>query len=241
MKPKTIFQSLPLKGVGGSLLLCCLLWLCGQQASAQLKPSSRYVAYSMDDSYKNDNMVKLGKGWGKRSIKVPNGGQSPDIVTLVKAFNQTWPNYVVGAVLDKAKNPKFTREVDEEYDTEIIVDRKNGFVSWDSGGTDGDSMEACVWRRNNGHRLFAIQVSSPVDPVITVICFYDYDPKTATLKPEASPVDSFKGSGAEYVSYILPRVGKDFIISEYTDDAYIKYIYTWNGTKHVFSKTTKEK
>jgi hypothetical protein len=101
-------------------------------------------------------------------------------------------------------------------------------------------MEACVWRRDNGHRLFAIQVSSPVDPVISVICFYDYDPKNATLKPEASPVDNFKGTGAEYVDYILPRKGKDFIISEYTFDAYIKYIYTWNGNNPVYSRTVKE-
>ena len=221
------------------IFLCGILWLCGQQANAQLKPSSRYAAYTMD-TYNNDKMVKLGKGWGKRSIKVPNGGQSPDIVTLVKAFNQTWPTYIVDELLNLAKDPKFTREVDEDYDTEIIVDRPNGYVCWDSGGTDGDSMEACVWRRNNGHRLFAIQVSSPVDPVITVICFYDYDPKTATLKPEASPVDNFKGTGAEYVSYSLPRVGKDFVISEFAFDAYIKYIYTWNGTNPVYSKTTKE-
>ena len=221
------------------LLLCGILWLCGLQANAQMKPSSRYVAYTMD-TYNNDDMVKVGKGWAKRTIKVPNGGKTPDIVTLVKAFNKAWPTYIVDELLNLAKDPKFTHEVDEEYDTEIIVDRPNGYVCWDSGGTDGSSMEACVWRRDNGHRLFAIQVSSPVDPVISVICFYDYDPKTATLKPEASPVDNFKGTGAEYVDYILPRKGKDFIISEYTFDAYIKYIYTWNGNNPVYSRTVKE-
>ena len=220
-------------------ILCGILWLCGQQANAQMKPSSRFKAYEME-TYSNDDIVKAGKGWAKRSIKVANGGQNPNIVTLCKAFNKTWPTYIVAAVINMANDPKFTREVDEEYDTEIIVDRPNGYVCWDSGGTDGDSMEACVWRRNNGHRLFAIQVSSPVDPLISVICFYDYDPKTATLKPEASPVDSFKGSGAEYVGYTLPRIGKDFIISEYTFDAYIKYIYKWNGTKHIYSNKTKE-
>jgi len=221
------------------LLSCSLaLWLFFQPTNAQLKPSSNYPAYTMD-TYNDVDMVKVGKGWGKRTIQVPNGGNTPDIVTLVKAFHNAWPTDIVEAVLNCTKDPKFTREVDEEYDTEIIVDRKNGYVCWDSGGTDGDSMEACVWRRDNGHRLFAIQVSSPVDPVISVICFYDYDPKTATLKPEASPVDNFKGTGAEYVDYILPRKGKDFIITEYTFDTYIKYIYTWNGNNPVYSRTVK--
>ncbi len=217
------------------LLSCSLaLWLFFQPTNAQLKPSSNYPAYTMD-TYNDVDMVKVGKGWGKRTIPVPNGGNTPDIVTLVKAFHNAWPTDIVEAVLNCAKDPKFTREVDEEYDTEIIVDRKNGYVCWDSGGTDGDSMEACVWRRDNGHRLFAIELSAPTDPEIAVICFYDYDPKTSKLTPEASPVDTFKGTGSRYIGYSLPRVGKDFLIMEYTDDGTIKYVYSWNGSKHVYN------
>ena len=72
-------------------------------------------------------------------------------------------------------------------------------------------MEACVWRRDNGHRLFAICMGGPTDPEIEVVCFYDYDPATETMTPEASPADTFKPT-EEYYNYNLPHKGKDFII-----------------------------
>ena len=37
------------------IFLCGILWLCGQQANAQLKPSSRYAAYTME-TYNNDKI-----------------------------------------------------------------------------------------------------------------------------------------------------------------------------------------
>ena len=38
-------------------------------------------------------------------------------------------------------------------------------------------MQACVWQRSNGHRLFAVVIGQPVNPEIEFICFYDYDPQ----------------------------------------------------------------
>ena len=40
----------------------------------------------------------------------------------------------------------------EEWNEEIIVDRKNGYVCLDNGGADSGYMEACMWRRDTGHR-----------------------------------------------------------------------------------------
>lgn len=119
-------------------------------------------------------------------------------------------------VLKCAKDPRFTRMRKEEWNEEIIVDRKNGYVCLDNGGADSGYMEACMWLRDTGHRLFAIRLGQPVDPEIEFVCFYDYDPKTSTLYPETGPEQEFRPLNKDnYISYNLPRKGKDFIIIEY--------------------------
>ncbi len=176
--------------------------------------------------------------WASRNIKVPNGGQSPDIVKLLTAFQDVWGDYTVAPVLKCAKDPRFTSKRDEEANEEIIVDRKNGYACLDNGGTDSGYMETCVWRRNNGHRLFAIRLGQPVDPEIEFVCFYDYDPKTSTLYPETGPEQEFSPlSKNNYIGYDLPRKGKDFIIREYDINlqSNINHIFSWDGDKHHFS------
>ena len=213
------------------------------QANAQMKPDKRYAPAYTYDSYEDMDMVKCGKGWATRPIKVKGGGKAPDIVTLTKAFNDVWKIYVVSGILKQAKNPKFTSQKYPEYDSEDIVDRPNGYMCVDSGGTDSDYMESCVWRCDNGHRLFAILMGGPTDPEIELVCFYDYDPDTETMTPVVSPVDTFKPK-AEYYSYDLPRKGKDFIINEYFLDTEetVSHVYTFDGQKHVYAydRVTKD-
>ena len=176
--------------------------------------------------------------WTSHNIQVPKGGNDPGIVQLLKAFQDTWHAYTISPVLEKAKNPNFTFEADEEYGGGITVDRKNGYVNLDSGASDGGYMEACVWRRDNGHRLFAIVLGQPVDPEIEFVCFYDYDPKTFTLYPEAGPEQEFHPlSQDNHIGYNLPQKGKDFIISEYDINlqSNINHVFAWDGNKHHFS------
>ena len=211
------------------------------QTAAQMKPNPRYASTYELDVYQDVSMVKVGKKWAQQSIKVRGGGQKPDIVTLTKAFNSVWKVDVVSEVLQLAKNPAFTRKTDAEYDLEIIVDRPNGYICVDNGGTDGEYMESCVWRRTNGHRLFAIVLGDPTDPEIELVCFYDYNPATETLTPEQSPADTFQPK-SEFYSYALPRIGKDFAIVEYMlsdDDFDIKHVYSFDGMKHAWTKDEK--
>lgn len=176
--------------------------------------------------------------WASRNIKVSKGGNTPGIVQLVKAFQDIWHVYTISPVLEKAKNPNFTFEADEEYGGGITVDRKNGYVSLDNGGSDSGYMEACVWRRDNGHRLFAIVLGQPVDPEIEFVCFYDYDPKTSTMYPETGPEQEFIPLNKDnHVGYNLPQKGKDFIICEYDINLQgtINHVFSWDGNKHHFS------
>jgi len=176
--------------------------------------------------------------WQSRNIKVTKGGATPNIIQLLSAFQDVWGAYVAAPVLEKAQDPRFTRWVDEETNGGITVDRKNGYACLDSGGTDSGYMEACVWRRNNGHRLFAIVLGQPVDPEIAFVCFYDYDPQTATLYPEAGPDQEFQPlDKGNQIGYSLPQKGKDFIINEYEVnlESNIHHVFTWDGNRHHFS------
>lgn len=224
------------------IILLSLLLGGSQQAWAQMKPDKRYASTYATESYNDDEMLNIGRGWASKTIQVPNGGQAPGIIALTQAFNRVWHTDVVSYVLNCAKNPKFTEVEDEEYGGGTIVDRANGYLSEDAGGSDGENMEACVWKRSNGHRLFAIQVSSNCDPDFSVICFYDYDPATQTLSPEKSPVDTFQPKEGRDYWFTLPRRGKDFIITEmiHADQVNLSKIYKFDGMKHVFSHQKEE-
>ena len=224
------------------ILLFALLFAGSQSTWAQLKPAERYKTVYETESYENDGMIKIGLGWADKTIQVPNGGQAPGIVTLTKAFNSVWPTYVVKGILKSATNPNFTEMKDDECGGGTVVDRRNGYLSESAGACDGDNMEACVWKRDNGHRLFAIQVSSSCDPDFSVICFYDYDPATQTLTPESSPVDTYQPKEGRDYWFSLPRHGKDFIITEmiHNDQVNLSSIYKFDGMKHVYSSQKSE-
>ena len=134
--------------------------------------------------------------WRTKTINVKDGGQAPDVVKLLRAFNQAMPTWVVGEVLNQADHPaKGTRQSgtasiwdgEEEDDYRILIDRRNGYLDLESQ-TDIDQMSACVWRKENGHRIFAVSLYEQHVMPQNLLCWYDYDPKTQTMTPE--PVGS---------------------------------------------------
>ena len=149
-----------------------------------------------------------------KTITVKNGGQSPDVVTLLQAFHQALPTWVVGEVMKQYKNPKpgtkrngsaLFYEDHNDDDFYITIDPKNGYVCF-SSQTDVDQMTACVWRRTNGHRVFAISLYEQHDPVQNLLCWFDYDPATQTMKAERSPMDNYKNKFQTIaVSWALPQ------------------------------------
>lgn len=77
--------------------------------------------------------------WRTKTIRVVNGGKTPDIVTLLRAFHQEHPTWVVGEVLDQADHPaKGTRQsgtasiLEAEDDYRILIDRRNGYADLQS-------------------------------------------------------------------------------------------------------------
>ena len=179
---------------------------------------------------------EISSQWRQKTITVKKGGQAPDVVTLLKAFHQVLPAWVVGEVLKQADHPAPTTRksgtadiFDAEDDYRILIDRRNGYVDLESE-TDMSQMTACVWRKDNGHRIFALSLYEQHDPVQNLLCWYDYDPATQTMKPERSPLDDFKPAIPKAdLGWSLPRKGTDFTVSEYYPGLpRITHVYKWD-------------
>ena len=196
-------------------------------------------ATAMDNSAINNQ-------WRKKTISVKGGGDAPGIITLLKAFNGQYNVWSVGEVLKQADNPAPTTRqngtaliYDSDDDYRILVDRRNGYVDLESE-TDISQMQACVWRKNNGHKVFAISLHEENSPVPNLLCWYDYDPATQTMKPERSPLDDFKPSSkGAYIMWHLPMKGTDFEIYEYYNllSTPLKHIYKWDRERFSLTKT----
>ena len=188
--------------------------------------------------------------WRQKTISVKNGGQAPDVMTLLQAFHQALPTWVVGEVLKQQKNPvsgtkrngtTLLHENNEEDELRILIDPKNGYACY-SSLTDVDQMSCCVWRRTNGHRIFAISLYEQHDMPQHLLCWYDYDPQTQTMKPERSPLDDYKKPFPTMeIGWTLPEKGTDFIINEYSPFyPTVNRIYKWDGMAPRFSKIQME-
>lgn len=181
---------------------------------------------------------QISDGWDKKKITgVKDGG----ILSLVKAFNNVWHNR---PTTDLLKNPVSN---DGEGDYDIVVDKPNGYVSAFELGDDGESFSACVWKRNNGHRLFAFVFQKMHGLSISqIILFYDYDPDEGALIPEYNELSKFSptfNDSYHPITYQLPRKGKDIVVNEYFMNWYssIRHIYKWDGMELYYQSAEIEK
>lgn len=219
------------------LSMACLLAIAGTKQS-QVSAATLTVAENNASTLSNSDVNDL---WRTKTISVKGGGQAPDVVTLLKAFHQALPTWAVGKVLKQNDHPaKGTRRdgtalIHESLDDyRILIDLRNGYVDLASQ-TDIDQMEACVWRRSNGHRIFAVSLYEQHDPVQHLLCWYDYDPKTETMKAERSPIDNYQKPFKNMdFGWTLPMKGTDFEIHEYYPSLMpiVNRIYKWDGSQH---------
>ena len=204
------------------------------------------IAFIGSNSAQNtlDNS-EVNSQWRTKKISVKDGGQTPDVVTLLRAFHQALPTWAVSQVLKQADHPaKGTRQSgtaaiwdgEEEDDYRILIDRRNGYADLASQ-TDIDQTAASVWRKDNGHRIFALSLFQQHENPQNVLCWYDYDPQTKTMTPEKSPLDDFKPSAkGAFVAYELPMTGTDFNIIEYYPSLpAITHVYKWNRKQFLYN------
>ena len=204
------------------------------------------IAYvGSSNAQKTLDNSEVNSQWRTKKISVKDGGQTPDVVTLLRAFHQALPTWAVSQVLKQADHPaKGTRQSgtaaiwdgEEEDDYRILIDRRNGYADLASQ-TDIDQTAASVWRKDNGHRIFALSLFQQHGNPQNVLCWYDYDPQTQTMTPEKSPLDDFKPSAkGAFVAYELPMTGTDFNIIEYYPSLpAITHVYKWNRKQFLYN------
>ncbi len=213
-------------------IVCLLILMTASQLAAQ-------------DFLSNSEVDSL---WRNMTIPVKGGGLRPDVVMLLEAFHKALPTWVVGEVMKQHAHPaKGTKrngsilllESHDNDEFELLIDPKNGYIDF-SSQTDIDQMEACLWRRENAHSLFAISLYEQHDPVQHLLCWFDYNPATQTMKAEKSPVDTYKRPFESVdISWSLPRKGTEFVIREYYNYLIptVTRIYQWDGMQHKLAKT----
>ena len=191
-------------------------------------------------SFETTPLQEIAEGWKTKTIdNVLNGS----LGIMLERFDQTWPTWMVGAVRKTMEKGLDKEVLDKETDLTVTVDTKNGYVNVGDGGTDGEYMSACYWKRSNGHRLLAVLVGKPTDPCIEVLCTYDYDPQKKTLTPEPDILKGYRwGDKGAYNQIFchLPKIGKNVLVDDWSgDDGPVQHIFTWDGMKPVYSKTVK--
>jgi hypothetical protein len=140
---------------------------------------------------------ELAKKWAELDIPVPKGGQKPDVVTFLQAFQKIWPTQVVANLLNEGANTDFTEVYNSDIGSATIVDRESGYALLAAGDSDEDCMGAAVLESGNEHLLFMVNVITTTPdrrdiPLHQALCCYDYDPKTETMKPVEKSVNKFQ-------------------------------------------------
>ncbi len=202
------------------IFACCILALAAQDVIKVNFKGSKPTISDFVGAYLNDYVYNE---------------NDDDCLNEVRASaKQAWINYLNGK--PQVKN------------TNLIVDNINGYVVFEGideyeGDKDVVRVEMCYWNEADGkHKLFAYNVKcfrngkySPGQ--FDGLQFYRYN--NATKKMTYYQMPGFDSSlyteDGAYITYSLPRVGKDIVITYWYDNGTKKQkTLKWNGRK--FSK-----
>ena len=151
-----------------------------------------------------------------------------DVDESANAFKQAWIRYRQGAAQPDGET--------------LTVDQRNGFVLYESAD-DAHLLriEMCYWNESDQkHKMVAYCVSSFLDGTYSAgqydgIRFFRYDNAAKTMEPCYEPgfdIEYGTEDGA-WISYALPRSGKDITVTSWLDGRTTQRILKWNG--HGFS------
>ena len=162
-----------------------------------------------------------------------NDGEEDDCADeSTNAFRWAWNTYRKGQKL----TPGHT----------LTVDAKNGFILYESRQDDGFKLrvEMVYWNESDGrHKLIACGTYCFKEGTYEAgqfdgLTFLRYDSNTKTMQYTAAPgfdIQYTADDGA-WVSYDLPRQGKDITVNYWYDQGKRKTqkILKWNGKKFTF-------
>ena len=178
-------------------------------------------------------------GWRQKTIAVENGGESPTVIQLLKAFNKVWHYKSTDALLAEAGDKLYvSNDATEGNSGRAFVDCEDFCHCWyDFEDSDYHMVEARTYPCDNGHLLFAVILAEAGPRGKYFCCFYDYNPKTSKLTPKDEPFIDFRpfwpGShityalGEGYLQVILVIESAPGLATQYTH-------YTFNGKRFAY-------
>ena len=187
----------------------------------------------------------------QETIRVNYKGAKPTISDFATAFLSVYEwNDDSEDVLDEARNAMKNTWLDYLKGEKLLqnekltVDQKNGYICYEYNG-DGyqQTTEMCYWNEADGQaqtlRLQRKRVlkrhHSPGQS--DGLIFYRYDNATKKMTYcDAPGFDEIYGTDdGAFISYSLPRTGKDIIYTEWRDNGKKKQkTLKWNGRKFSF-------
>lgn len=193
----------------GIIIICALALFCSLNAKAQ------------------DPFKELTEDHAVVTFKVPDITQ---FVTNYLSDPQDEHSGYLSSVWEK-----YLKNEALEKDEKVTVDKKNGFVCFESGPDEGgykSVTEMCYWNCADGlHKLFAENIvasqnGNPVYTEFTGLYVYVYDNATQTLYYVDQDLLGLTEEVRGEISFSLPRQGKD--IKVYCGDGTQKKL-AWNG------------
>ena len=165
----------------------------------------------------------------KIDVKTP-GNRAAGLTDFARAFTLAFPSEILtNALRARLDDPKNTRK---DPNT-LTLDPPHGYLKYNYSAEPGVWLELCFWTQPSGHRLVAVSMADTYNEEEEgLLLFYDYDPKTRSMKPFAAIRDEDFGRGVDGRIVELPRVGYDIRIYERGDRKSKPEIFKWDKGMH---------
>ena len=183
----------------------------------------------------------------QESIRVNYQGTTPTISDFASAFlsaavddedcidestnaiKQAWTQHRKGLPLDEGET--------------LTIDQKNGYIVYESKYDEHMlRIEMCFWNESDRkHKLFAYNVACFTNDKYSAgqfdgLTFYRYDNGSKKMTPcHDTGFDVVYGTDdGAWISYELPRTGKDITVTSWYDDGKKQKRLKWNGYRFSF-------
>ena len=178
----------------------------------------------------------INDNWMSKPIPVNSTNGTVDVMTLMRAFHATWPTEAMQKIIDTAGDNSYY-----QHDESTMPPGCHGIVFVDcedfnwayfrhlEGATQ--DVEARAYPCDDGHTLFVITFSDESDAVQPFCCFYDYNPDSRMMTPEAPPFDTLprKWENSKLHYYLGFEYDLTLIVEETSpagENWYHKYVFT---------------
>lgn len=145
----------------------------------------------------------------------------PVIEDFFMSFATSFQTPLTMVGMDKINNPEHENEDIDEW----ILDNKNNYVRLQLVNDWDYWMEACVFDKDNGHKLFVVNYNAPNQALMV----FDYNPEEQIAYADHQTLQLLQDMPKAIVR--LPRQGQTMELYYYKDLSKLVGRLTWNGKR----------